>query len=233
MGGYDEVVGVTPVLEVVEEYAVGDGAIAVREVVDARALGLRMLAALHDGLEGFDLLAGDFADLVQDPSLEDMATQYPSTLDELTKITGVSQGKATRYGKEFVELIAKYVEDNEIEIPNDFVVKNVANKSALKYYLIQNIDRKVPLEDIAKAKDLGLESVYDQIESIVASGTKLNLDYYINDVIEHEHQSIIYDYFKAAQDDSLKHAFEELQSDGITMEELQLVRIKFMSEMAN
>jgi len=169
----------------------------------------------------------------QDPSLEDMAIQYPVTIEELNNITGVSKGKASRYGKEFVALIKKYVEENEIEVPDDFIVKSVINKSGLKYYIIQNVDRQMLLEDIARSKDLALEDLYTSLESIVASGVKLNLDYYINNNIDEEHQDIIYDYFKTATTDSLDVAYEELKEDGVDMSELQLIRIKFMSEMAN
>ncbi len=171
--------------------------------------------------------------IFQDPSLEDMATQYPINLDELANIVGVSKGKAMRYGKPFVEVIAKYVEENDIDRPQDFTIKSIVKKSGLKVYVIQNIDRKIPLEDIARDKDITMDELTDEIESIVMSGTKLNIDYYLDDVVDEETQEIIYDYFMNAESDSLEEAYEELKEEGITPEEIRLVRIKFLSEMAN
>lgn len=171
--------------------------------------------------------------IFQDPSLEDMATQYPIDLEELTNITGVSKGKAMKYGAPFVRLISEYVEENQIDRPNDFTMKSVAKKSGNKIYIIQHIDRKMPLEDIAKTKDLSRDAFFVELESIVASGTKLDIDYYVNDMIDEETQDIIYDYFRTAETDSLETAFAALEDEGITMEEIQVMRIKFMSEMAN
>ena len=171
--------------------------------------------------------------IFQDPSLEDMATQYPITLDELGNITGVSQGKAMRYGKEFIKTIKQYVEENDIDRPTDFTVKSVASKSVNKVYIIQHIDRKVPLEDIAKAKDMSRDDFFHELETIIASGTRLNIDYYIDDVLDEEIQDIIYDYFRSAETDSIEVAFAELEDEGVTREEIQMMRIKFMSEMAN
>jgi len=171
--------------------------------------------------------------IFQDPSLEDMATQYPINIEDLTHITGVSNGKAQRYGKEFAVLIAKYVEENEVERPSDFIVKSAPNTSALKYYIIQNVDRKIFLSDIAKSKDIAIEEVYDNVERIVASGIKLNIDYYIDDVIDTELQDCIYDYFSTASTDSLDEAFHNLKDDGADMKDLILMRIKFMSDLAN
>lgn len=171
--------------------------------------------------------------IFQDPSLEDMATQYPVSTEELNNVTGVSMGKAQRYGRQFVELIAAYVEENDIDRPSDFTVKSVVNKSGLKVYIIQNIDRKIPLEDIAKAKGLNRDDFFDELESIIASGTRLNIDYYVDDIIDEESQDIVYDYFRNAETDSLDVAFEELKEDGLSMDEIQVMRIKFMSEMAN
>jgi len=169
----------------------------------------------------------------QDPSLEDMSAQYPISLDELTNITGVSRGKASKYGKKFVELIAGYVEENDIDRPDDFVVKSVVNKSGLKVYIIQNIDKKIPLDDIADSKGLSIEQLLEEISTIVDSGTKVDLDYYIDEVVDFEVQDGIYDYFGTAESDSLDEGYKELSGEGITMEEIQLLRIKFMSEMAN
>ena len=170
--------------------------------------------------------------IFQDPSLEDMATQYPITIEELQNIAGVGQGKANRYGKPFIELIAKYVEENDIERAQDLVVKSIVNKSGLKVHIIMNIDRKLPLDDIAKAKGLKLDEVISEIESIVASGTKVNINYYIDDVLDEDVQEEIYDYFMEAESDSLEDAFKEFGGD-YSEEEIRLMRIKFMSEMAN
>jgi ATP-dependent DNA helicase RecQ len=170
--------------------------------------------------------------IFQDPSLEDMATQYPITIEELQNIAGVGQGKASRYGKPFVELISKYVEENDIDRPQDLVVKSIVNKSGLKVHIIMNIDRKLPLDDIAKAKGLKLNEVISEIESIVASGTKVNINYYIDDVLDEDVQEEIYDYFMEAETDSLEDAFKEFGGD-YSEEEIRLMRIKFMSEMAN
>jgi ATP-dependent DNA helicase RecQ len=171
--------------------------------------------------------------IFQDPSLEDMAIQYPVKLDELKQITGVGSGKAERFGKPFVELIARYVEENEIERPMDMVVKSVVNKSGLKVYIIQNIDRKVSLEDVAMAKGIEFDELLHEIESIVASGTKIDIRYYINQVIDVDKQEEIFDYFKTAETDSYLMALQELGEDDYTEEEIRLMRIRFMSEMGN
>ncbi|MES2836121.1 MAG: DNA helicase RecQ [Bacteroidota bacterium] len=169
----------------------------------------------------------------QDPSLEEMCTQYPITLDELKNISGVGGGKATRFGQEFVALIKNYVEENDIERPMDFVVKSIANKSAAKVYIIQNIDRKLPLEDIASAKGLTMNETITEIESIVASGTKVNINYYIDEVIDDDKQEEIYDYFKTAETDSIDEALKELGEEDYTEEEIRLLRIKFISDLGN
>lgn len=169
----------------------------------------------------------------QDPSLEDMAIQYPITMDEMKQIVGVGQGKALRFGKEFVDLIKKYVEENEIDRPMDMVVKSVVNKSGLKVYLIQNIDRKIPFEDLAKAKGISMNDVISEIESIVSSGTKVNIDYYIDDTIDDDKQEEVFDYFKTAETDSVEEALKELGEEDYTEEEIRLMRIKFISEMGN
>jgi len=169
----------------------------------------------------------------QDPSLEEMTTNYPITIDELKNITGVGTGKASKYGKPFIELIKKYVEDNEIDRPVDIVVKSVVNKSGLKVYLIQNIDRKISLEGMAKAKGLMVKEIVSELESIVASGTKIDISYYINDLIDEERQDEVFDYFKTAETDSVKDAINELGEDDYTEEEIRLMRIKFISELGN
>lgn len=171
--------------------------------------------------------------IFQDPSLEDMATQYPITMDDMTKISGVSIGKANRYGKPFVQLIKEYVEENDIERPTDFVVKQVANKSKIKVNIIQGIDRKIPLEDLAGSNSISMEELLQEMDAIVASGTKLNLDYYIEENIDEFSKEDIIDYFMEAESDSVDDAFTELKEDDITMEEIQIIRIKFLSDMAN
>jgi ATP-dependent DNA helicase RecQ len=170
--------------------------------------------------------------IFQEPSLRDMCLQYPITLDELTNIQGVGTGKAQRYGAPFVDLIANYVKDNDIERPQDMVVKTLVNKSVLKVQLIQNIDRKLPLEDIAKAQGKTFDDILDEMESIVNSGTRVNINYYINTILDNENQEEIFDYFGEAETDDLIAAYHEF--DGLySEEELRLMRIKFMSEVAN
>ncbi len=171
--------------------------------------------------------------IFQDPSLEDMATQYPISMEDMTKISGVSSGKAARYGKPFIALIQQYVEENEIDRPTDFVVKQVANKSKLKVHVIQGIDRKSPLEDIADANNINLEELLEEMDAIVSSGTKLNIDYYIEENIDEYVREEIMDYFMTAENDSTDLAYSKLRDEDITMEEIQLIRIKFLSDMAN
>lgn len=171
--------------------------------------------------------------IFQDFSLEDMATQYPTKVEELTHITGVGNGKAQKYGEPFANLIAKYVEENDIIRPEDMVVKSVVNKSGLKVYVIQNIDKKVPLEDIAYAKNMDVKQLLTELESIVSSGTKLDIDYYVNEYIDEYHEEEIYDYFMEAESDSVEEALQELGEDEFTEEEIRLMRIKFLSEIGN
>ena len=171
--------------------------------------------------------------IFSDQSLEDMSITYPITIDELKNCQGVGEGKARKFGKEFMSLIAKYVEENEIIRPDDFVVKSIVNKSANKVFIIQSVDIKLPLEDIADAKGLDMEELMNEIEAIVFSGTKLNLDYYIDQTLDEDVVEEIYDYFKEeAESDSLEEAMEELGSDYDEME-VRLVRIKFLCEVAN
>jgi ATP-dependent DNA helicase RecQ len=170
----------------------------------------------------------------QDPSLEDMAIQYPITIEELQNITGVGVGKAKRYGIEFIELIKDYVEDKEIIRPQDMVVKSVANKSLLKVFIIQSIDRKMDLEDVAEAKNLEMSDLITEIEAIVNSGTKINIDYYIQMVIDEEKVNEVYDYFKEeAETESIEEALDFLGEEDYTEDEIRLVRIKFISELGN
>lgn len=170
--------------------------------------------------------------IFQDPSLEDMATRYPITIEELTNITGVGQGKAEKYGEEFLDVIANYVEENEIERPMDLVVKSVVNKSGLKVFVIQSIDRKIALDDIAHAKGIELGDIITEIEHIVQSGTKVNLDYYINEEIDESDQEEVFDYFMEAESDSIEDALYEFDN-AFSEDEMRLLRIKFMSEVAN
>ena len=168
-----------------------------------------------------------------DPSLDDMSIMYPVTYDELKNCQGVGEGKAKKFGKEFIELIARYVEENEIERPDDFVMKSIVNKSVNKVFIIQSVDRKMPLDDIANAKGLDMEELLSEIESIVYSGTKLNLDYYIEQTLDEDIIDEIYEYFhEEAESDSLEAAMEDLGSDYDEME-VRLVRLKFICEVAN
>lgn len=168
----------------------------------------------------------------QDPSLEDMALKYPITIDELSNVHGVGEGKAKKYGKEFVELIARYVEDNDIVRPDDLVVKSTGANSANKLYIIQNIDRKLSLEDIANAKGMSMDALLKEMEQIVNSGTKLNIDYWVNDILDEDQQEEIHDYFMECETDDIEDALKEFDGD-YDIEELRLMRIKFISEVAN
>lgn len=170
--------------------------------------------------------------IFQDPSLEDMALKYPITLDELSNVHGVGEGKAKKYGKDFVNLIEKYVEDNDIMRPDDMVVKSTGSNSALKLYIIQNIDRKLPLDDIASAKGMDMSEFIKEMEAIVFSGTKLNIDYCLEDILDEDQQEELHDYFMEAETDKISVAIDEFDGD-YDDEELRLYRIKFISEVAN
>jgi ATP-dependent DNA helicase RecQ len=163
-------------------------------------------------------------------SLQDMATLYPTTTQELEKCQGVSKGKALRYGKPFIEIIARYVEENNIEKPDDFIMKSVVNKSVNKVYIIQQVDKKIPLETIAKNKDLRLDALLEDMETIAASGTKLNLDYAVDEMLDEYEQDEIIDYFKSCETSSLQVAQQELSEGNFTWEQLKIMRIKFLSE---
>jgi ATP-dependent DNA helicase RecQ len=171
--------------------------------------------------------------IFQDPSLADMSIQYPITLEELQNIQGVGQGKARRYGKEFVALIKTYVDDNEIDRPEDLVVRSVANKSKMKVFIIQSIDRKLSFEDIADSKGIEVGDVITEVEAIVNSGTKLNIDYYIDDVLDEDHQEEIFDYFREAETDSVEDALAELGEDEYSEDDIRLMRVKFFSDLGN
>ncbi|AWG25408.1 DNA helicase RecQ [Flavobacterium kingsejongi] len=168
----------------------------------------------------------------QDPSLEDMALKYPVSIEELGNVHGVGEGKAKKYGKDFVDLISKYVEENDIVRPDDLVVKSTGANSALKLYIIQNIDRKLPLNDIASAKGLQMDALLKEMEQIVYSGTKLNIKYWIDDLLDEDQQEEIHDYFMESESDNIKDALKEFDGE-YDFDELRLMRIKFISEVAN
>ena len=163
-------------------------------------------------------------------SLQDMATLYPTTVQELERCQGVSKGKALRYGKPFIEVIARYVAENDVQKPDDFVMKSVVNKSVNKVYIIQQVDKKIPLETIAKNKDLRLDALLEDMETIAASGTKLNLDYAVDEMLDEYEQDEIIDYFKGCETSSLQVAQQELSDGNFTWEQLKIMRIKFLSE---
>jgi ATP-dependent DNA helicase RecQ len=172
--------------------------------------------------------------IFQDPSLEAMSTYYPVTVEELQNMPGVGVGKAKRFGDEFLKLIKRHVEENDIDRPIDMVVKSVANKSKLKISIIQSIDRKVPLNDLAEGKGIEMNELLKELESIVYSGTRVNIDYYIDQVMDEEHRDDIFSYFKEeAESDDITTALMELGEDEFTEEEVRMVRIKFISEVGN
>jgi ATP-dependent DNA helicase RecQ len=171
--------------------------------------------------------------IFQDPSMEEMATTYPTTREEMAQINGVGMGKVQKFGKPFIDLITKYVEDNEIETAKDVVVKSMVNKSKIKIFIIQQIDRKIDLDEIAESKDLTLVDLVEEIEHICYSGTRLNLDYYIDQIIDDDRQDEIYEYFMRAETDNIAVAMKQFQGDDFTEQELRLMRIKFLSEVAN
>lgn len=170
--------------------------------------------------------------IFQDPSLEDMSLKYPVSLDELSNVHGVGEGKAKKYGKPFIDLINRYVEDNDIERPDDMIVKTTGSNSALKLYIIQNVDRKLPLLDIAKAKGLSMDEFIKEMEAIVFSGTKLNINYWLDEILDEDQQEEIHDYFLEAETDKIDEAMSEFDGD-YEEEELRLYRIKFISDVAN
>ena len=171
--------------------------------------------------------------LFQDPSLKEMATTYPTSLHDLTHVAGVGQGKAQKFGVAFVEAIQKYVVENDIVTEADVVVKSAVNRSKNKIFIIQQIDKKMMLEDIAQARGIEMRELMEEIEHICYSGTRLNLDYYLQEMVDEDKQAEIYDYFMQASTDNIAAAVQELGTDDFTEEELRLVRIKFLSEVAN
>ena len=207
-----------------EELHGGGGSGAVDSQLFSILKDLRRKIAKQHGLPTYVIF--------QEPSLDAMATTYPITIEELQNIPGVGPGKAKRYGQEFVELIKKYVDENEIERPEDMRVRTVANKSKLKVEIITAIDRKVPLDALAESKDLDFDELLDELEAIVYSGTKINVSYFIEEMIDDDIEEDIFDYFKESDTDNIEKAMEEL-GDDFTEEEIRLVRIKFLSEMGN
>jgi ATP-dependent DNA helicase RecQ len=170
--------------------------------------------------------------IFQEPSLEDMALKYPITIEELSNVHGVGEGKANKYGKNFVALIKKYVDENEIERPDDLVVKSTGSNSANKLYIIQNVDRKLPLTDIADSKGLPMEELIKQMEAIVYSGTKLDISYWVDEMMDEDQQEEIHEYFLESETDKIDDAMQEFDGE-YDDEELRLYRIKFISEVAN
>ena len=168
----------------------------------------------------------------QDPSLEDMALKYPISIDEMSNVHGVGEGKAKKYGSEFIELISRYVDDNDIVRPDDLVVKSTGVNSINKLYIIQNVDRKLSLEDIASAKGLTMDALIKELEQIVYSGTKLNIKYWIDEMLDDEQQEEIYDYFMESNSDNIEEALNEFDGE-YDLDELRFMRIKFISEVAN
>ncbi|MDR0438417.1 MAG: DNA helicase RecQ [Bacteroidales bacterium] len=169
--------------------------------------------------------------ILTEPSLIDMTVQYPITMEEMSQISGMGAVKAAKYGQSFINIIKRYVEENEIERPQDLVVKTIVNKSGLKVYIIQNIDRKLPLEDIAKAKGLTMDDLITEMERIVASGTKININYYIKECLDRYHVEDIYDYFSEAESDCAEECLKELDENEYTLEEVRLVRLKYLTEV--
>jgi ATP-dependent DNA helicase RecQ len=171
--------------------------------------------------------------IFQETSLEEMATKYPITVEELSEIGGVSKGKASRYGKKFAEAIRKYVEDNDIDRPDDFVVKSVANKSGEKIKIIHSIDKKISLDDLAKSLNISFAELVKELETIVHSGTKLNIDYYLNNKLDEDLMADVFDYFRTEENFSLEDTLHEFKDDELEPEDVQLIHIKFMSELGN
>jgi len=200
----------------------GGGAAATDEQLFEMLKELRQKEAKRKSLPPFVIFL--------ETSLQDMATLYPTTTQELEKCSGVSKGKAIRYGKPFVELIAKYVADNNIERPDDFVMKSVVNKSGNKVYIIQQTDKRIPLDTIAKNKGWRLDEMLEEMETIAASGTKLNLDYAIDEMLDEYEQEEILEYFKGCETSSLQVALEEMKESNFNWEQLKIMRIKFLAQ---
>jgi ATP-dependent DNA helicase RecQ len=206
------------------EQAIADTAVANEELM-VLLKELRKKVAKEKNLPPFVIFL--------ESSLEDMATMFPTSMAELEKISGVSKGKAIRYGKPFIDLITKYVEENDLVRPDDFVMKSVVNRNNNKIFIIQNVDKKIPLETVAKTRDLRIDELLEEMETIVASGTKLNLDYAIDEMVDEYEQDEIMDYFKSCETSSLQVAQEELADSNFNWEQLKLMRIKFLCEYGN
>ena len=198
------------------------------EVVDVALMGmlksLRKSNAKKLGVPPFVIF--------QDPSLEDMALKYPITIEELYNIHGVGEGKAKRYGKDFVALIKRYVDENEIDRMEDLIIKSTGSNSSLKLYIIQNIDRKLPFDDISSAKGMNMDEFIRELEAIVFSGTKLNINYWIDEILDEDQQDELHDYFMESETDEIEAAVEEFDGD-YEDQDLRLYRLKFISEVAN
>jgi ATP-dependent DNA helicase RecQ len=208
-----------------EESEVAEDAVTTDDRLFELLKDLRQVVAKKIGLPPFVIFL--------ETSLQDMATLYPTSFTELERCQGVSKGKSIKYGEAFIKLIEQYVIDHNIEKPDDFVMKSVANKSSNKIYIIQNVDKKIPLETIAKNKDLRLDSLLEEMETIAASGTKLNLDYAIDEWLDEYDQEEILEYFKSCETSSLQIAQEELSENNYTWEQLKIMRIKFLSVVGN
>jgi ATP-dependent DNA helicase RecQ len=185
---------------------------------------LRKKVAIKQGIPPFAIF--------QDPSLEDMALKYPITLAELATVHGVGEGKARKFGKDFVKLISEYVDENDVLRPDDLIVKSTGVNSGLKLFVIQNTDKKLPLEDISKSKGLEMKELIKEMEVIIFSGTKLNIDYALDDLLDEEQQEEIYEYFMEAETDDIEEALNEFDGD-YDEDELRLMRIKFFNEVGN
>jgi ATP-dependent DNA helicase RecQ len=208
-----------------EESEVGEDAVTTDDRLFELLKDLRQVVAKKIGLPPFVIFL--------ETSLQDMATLYPTSFTELERCQGVSKGKSIKYGEPFIKLIEQYVIEHNIEKPDDFVMKSVANKSSNKIYIIQNVDKKIPLETIAKNKDLRLDSLLEEMETIAASGTKLNLDYAIDEWLDEYDQEEILEYFKSCETSSLQIAQQELSENDYTWEQLKIMRIKFLSVVGN
>jgi ATP-dependent DNA helicase RecQ len=203
----------------------GGSAAALDDALKTELMQLRKKVAQEHKLPPFVIFSEN--------SISEMASVYPCTLEELERISGVSKGKAIKFGRQFVKFIQQYVDDNDIEKTSEFVMKTVANKSGLKIYIIQNVDKKIPLETIARGKQLQIAELLTEMETIVGSGTKLNLDYCIDDFVDVLDQDDVYDYFLGTDTESVTEAYKDLKDNGLDMEQIQLMKIKFMSEYAN
>ena len=210
-----------------------DGTIITNEKSTGASVDNKLVGMLKDLRKSVGKRLGvpPFA-VFQDPSLDDMALKYPITLDELSKVHGVGEGKSRKFGKDFIKLIKSYVEENDVMRPDDLIVKSTGVNSGLKLFIIQNTDRKLPLEDIAKSKGLAMNELIKEMEAIVFSGTKLNIDYAVEDLLDEDQQEEIHDYFMEAETDKIQEALDEFDGD-YDDDELRLMRIKFTSEIAN